>query len=476
MGANTSKGASGNTKKSNSPSRPSRQSKYDDLVDLGAVFPNGLYTATEQDYDPRIVRNLIMARKIAPFYKGLSDAPETVTESESAATTTATATMTTQTSLSPPTLPLPQSSTSLSTISANNKPQVRPRSASFSKTMKDNNTNSTSYDPYLERKKAYADKMKQREKMLYNDAVECPICFLYYPANINYSRCCDQPICTECFVQIHRPIETPSVPATCPFCMQENYGVLYEPPLWSEKVQNRPRSSSHSTVSGTRHTTSGIGESNAPRRESVSHKSPDVVLVDHVRPNWNKATPPLPHAARAASRRNSASAGTGGGRGRNNHHTSTSSGSSSSSSSNGNSNNHHRRGRNNLLRVAGVGSLLTRSGRSASSAAATEYNQFLSNMRDANMDLEDWMVMEAIRLSLAEQEEQERKEAMKKQKSATDGGSSTAMEANSTKTRPTLPEIASSSASTPVHLYDQNPNSNNNSDNSNSSSNSNTAT
>jgi ribosome recycling factor len=33
-----------------------------------------------------------------------------------------------------------------------------------------------------------------------------------------------------------------------------------------------------------------------------------------------------------------------------------------------------------------------------------------------NMDLEDWMVMEAIRLSLAEQEEKDRQEALKKSK------------------------------------------------------------
>lgn len=59
---------------------------------------------------------------------------------------------------------------------------------------------------------------------------------------------------------------------------------------------------------------------------------------------------------------------------------------------------------------------MTRPGRSASSAAATEYNQHLNNMRDVNMDLEDWMVMEAIRLSLAEQEENDRKEAIKKSK------------------------------------------------------------
>ncbi|KAG1451680.1 hypothetical protein G6F56_008021 [Rhizopus delemar] len=333
MGANASK-STGRLNKS-TVCKP----KMEDTVDLGAVFPNGLYPTTEQDYDPRAVRSLIVARKISPFYKGLPDAPEPMTD--------------TKLSLSPPTPPLPD----------RGSPANRPRSASTSRM----------HDPYAEKQRAYMEKMKKIEQTLYDDAVECPICFLYYPPNINYSRCCDQPICTECFVQIHRPIETPSIPATCPFCMQENYGITYEAPSWSEKFQARARSGSHSTMVGTRHTTSGVS-SEINRRECVSHKDPDVVLVDHIRPNWDKTTTPPPTStSRPVSRRNSASAGS-----------------------------------RNFLRAAG---LLTRPGRSASSAAATEYNQFLSNIRDVNMDLEDWMVMEAIRLSLAEQEEHERKEA-----------------------------------------------------------------
>ncbi|GAA5810393.1 hypothetical protein MFLAVUS_003814 [Mucor flavus] len=401
MGANASKSSE---KSSKNPSRIPQQ-KIEDLVDLGAVFPNGLYTTTtEQDYDARAVKKLIISRKIAPFYKGLEDAPETVT-----------ATIPPPPKLSPP---LPKSSSSMSTISFESPPQKsqkrptivnRPRSASTS-SRKD-----PTYDPFLERKRICLEKMKQREKMLYNDAVECPICFLYYPANINFSRCCDQPICTECFVQIHRPLETPSLPATCPFCMEDNYGVIYETPSWSEKFQARSRSGSHSTVSGTRHTTSGVSE-DGPRRESVSHNNPDVVLVDHVRPNWKNLIPPTSNNVRTVSRRNSASAGT-------------------SSRSN-----------NNLLRVAGggVSSLLTRSGRSASSAAATEYNQYLTNMRDGNMDLEDWMVMEAIRLSLAEQEENERKEALKKSKQLEAEKKSTA-EQNSSAPEPSTQDGPSSS-------------------------------
>ena len=58
----------------------------------------------------------------------------------------------------------------------------------------------------------------------------------YYPPNINHSRCCDQAICTECFVQIKRVEPTTthlvSEPAACPYCVQENFGIVYTPPPW----------------------------------------------------------------------------------------------------------------------------------------------------------------------------------------------------------------------------------------------------
>lgn len=99
------------------------------------------------------------------YLLGLEDAPETVTA-------------TPPQTLSPP---LPKSSSSMSTISFDSLPKQsqkrptivnRPRSASAS-SRKD-----PTYDPLLERKKICLEKMKQREKILYNDAVECPICFL----------------------------------------------------------------------------------------------------------------------------------------------------------------------------------------------------------------------------------------------------------------------------------------------------------
>jgi len=64
----------------------------------------------------------------------------------------------------------------------------------------------------------------------------------FYPPNINRSRCCDQAICTECFVQIKRSEPTTthlvSEPAACPYCVQENFGIIYTPPPWRAGVGN----------------------------------------------------------------------------------------------------------------------------------------------------------------------------------------------------------------------------------------------
>lgn len=53
---------------------------------------------------------------------------------------------------------------------------------------------------------------------------ECPICFLYYPT-LNRSRCCMKSICTECFLQMKNPNSTR--PTQCPFCKTSNYAVEY---------------------------------------------------------------------------------------------------------------------------------------------------------------------------------------------------------------------------------------------------------
>ncbi|KAG0165834.1 SNF1-interacting protein [Apophysomyces sp. BC1034] len=287
MGANTSK---------NNGHVNHTQRRVDEQVDFGSTLPNGLYPSAEKDFDLRSVRRLIVQRKLAPFYKGQHDPPQSVECS-------------------------PMSSTLQSGHCT------------------DRSCHESNMEP------------AKRKQQLFSEAVECPICFLYYPANMNFSRCCDQPICTECFVQIKRSAETPLVPATCPFCVQDNFGVVYQQPEWGDTVDHHR---------GARHTTSGLSDS-VKKRKSISHNSPNVVLVDHVRPDWQiKASNIIRSRA--------------------------------------NSSGPHIRAHPTFGRT----------GRSASLVAANDYNEYLSTMRGVNMDLEEWMVIEAIRQSLVEQEERER--------------------------------------------------------------------
>lgn len=67
MGANGSKDASS---RSSSLQSIHLKNKPQDLVDFGTVFPNGLYSTTPQDFDTRKLRQLILTRKISPFYTG----------------------------------------------------------------------------------------------------------------------------------------------------------------------------------------------------------------------------------------------------------------------------------------------------------------------------------------------------------------------------------------------------------------------
>ncbi|KAL6839669.1 hypothetical protein ACP4OV_030608 [Aristida adscensionis] len=65
------------------------------------------------------------------------------------------------------------------------------------------------------------------------DLDECPICFLFYPS-LNRSKCCAKGICTECFLQMKsptscRPTHCPltSITIRCPYCKMFNYAVEY---------------------------------------------------------------------------------------------------------------------------------------------------------------------------------------------------------------------------------------------------------
>lgn len=144
---------------------------------------------------------------------------------------------------------------------------------------------------------------------LYSNALECPICFLYYPSNLNISRCCLQPICTECFVQIKRldphpphddalnqpngdslPHTLISEPASCPYCAMTDFGVIYDLPndlstgingKCSPSEYRRPDVDSNSTHSDVQPTP-------RPRRKSMAATDPGIVTVDMIRPDWEQ--------------------------------------------------------------------------------------------------------------------------------------------------------------------------------------------
>lgn len=146
---------------------------------------------------------------------------------------------------------------------------------------------------------------KQDQAKLYKErALECPICFLYYPPNMVHTRCCDQPICTECFLQIKRAEPTPthleSEPAACPFCMEPNFGCIYEKPTPTRPTVQQINSGN----SGSSEEAVPAPKSPKPRRKSFAHTEKEVVTTDMLHPDWEakleamKAT-----VARRANRR-----------------------------------------------------------------------------------------------------------------------------------------------------------------------------
>ncbi|KAI6022707.1 hypothetical protein EDC04DRAFT_2727899 [Pisolithus marmoratus] len=247
------------------------------------------------------------------------------------------------------------------------------------------------------------------EAALYRGAVECPICFLYYPSNINHSRCCDQAICTECFVQIKRTEPTTthlvSEPAACPYCVQDNFGIVYIPPPWRAGIGSEGMTPPSWADSPRGYHPPGTGSSSAQkrRRKSFGHDSPEVVTTDHIRPDWETKLATVRAAvARRANRRivmrqvgdRLIPVGVTSGR----VHTLP----SSDGADNGESEN-----------TSGTGSRRRRGGRAN---APSDITQLLGHIGLGGQDLEELMVMEAMRLSLLEHEEQQRREEEKKRK------------------------------------------------------------
>ncbi|EEH44130.1 uncharacterized protein PADG_00419 [Paracoccidioides brasiliensis Pb18] len=305
------------------------------------------------------------------------------------------------------------------------------------------------------------------EAYLYKSPTECPICFLYYPPYLNRTRCCDQTMCSECFVQIKRAdphpperrrrsqnvqpsqtaeplfqiphlhstsappatqipqipqqdVQLVSQPAACPFCVQPDFGVTYSPPPFRRGLSYIPGHSLNNILTTPASSSSSVasGNANSPsvptrhRATSLSANSPFVITTDKIRPDWaqklqtaraqiarRSAAATALHTAAYLSRNTNDSRGTGSNRRRMFRRTTG-------------------HGSDNTTNQTGSVALLTErrastTGRENESPANSIINvaPARASTRRSRMDeLEEMMMMEAIRLSLASEEERRRKE------------------------------------------------------------------
>ncbi|KAI9823068.1 MAG: SNF1-interacting protein, partial [Thelocarpon impressellum] len=353
------------------------RSMRDESVDGGYLVTQGVYTGSE-DFDKAVVRQLMIERRVAPFFKGLNEHSGSWTDQQLVAASrglpipaagedvpgpSASLPLASEPgsdALAIPIVPSPTSHASWSPVTSNfassqplpvatppplpsSSSPFRPRSKTVA-TLTSLSRHGSQADitpsevhlsppPQLDGRPVAA--------FLYRDASECPICFLYYPPYLNKTRCCDQPICSECFVQIKRPDPHPpehadpasaaaaagappraepdgtlvSEPAGCPFCVQPQFGITYEPPpfrsglAYANQAQPHLMARTGSGMSTSSSVSDGSAGALSPglgarrRTTSLSANDGSVITTDRIRPDWAHR---LANAKAQAARRSAA--------------------------------------------------------------------------------------------------------------------------------------------------------------------------
>ncbi|KAK3375925.1 hypothetical protein B0T24DRAFT_209471 [Lasiosphaeria ovina] len=351
------------------------RSMKEEHVDGGYLVTMGTYTGPE-DFNKAVVRQLQIERKVAPFWRGLNDVDDQWTEPQIIAAARGLPVPAADETPPDDLIPRPLSPESPAESSQNLNNLTVPmggRTQSLTSEHSVSNAGSglpspissqpqRTGSPFKPRGKALAAVLggssrngstteimpreinlprdpfvngQPLEVFLYKEATECPICFLSYPPYLNHTRCCDQPICSECFVQIKRPdphfpeghnendhSSNPeeaagllvSEPACCPYCTQPEFGVTYEPPPFRRGLaytippstlgtMNTAMSSSSSLNSATLSPNLGSSNSGGRRRtQSLSANASNVILTDRIRPEWaTKLQAARAHQARRAA-------------------------------------------------------------------------------------------------------------------------------------------------------------------------------
>ncbi|KAH1705186.1 SNF1-interacting protein [Aspergillus fumigatus] len=474
------------------------RSMREEHVDGGYLVTQGVYVGTE-DFNKAVTRQLMIERRLAPFWRGLNDLSESWTEHQLMAAARG--------------LPIPPPDEIPPELEYKNPPKlsgdgkepsiqhlmvpITSRSQSYGSEASQSSTpahslpapvspiaSGTSTSPlFRSRAKTLASLTTSKlgsqsdstpkeihlpedpfvngqpiEAYLYKDATECPICFLYYPPYLNRTRCCDQPICSECFVQIKRPDPHPpehgeaepnaaaaegdrrdnqdcqlvSEPAACPFCVQPEFGVTYTPPPFRRGLVYATDPTLRPNFTSPMSSTSSLASANASpgtgrrRATSLSANDPAVITTDRVRPDWAQK---LANARAHAARRSAAATAL---------HTAAY---LMNSTASGNESRNFSLGRRGVMRRTGQSETPSASSRSGSPAlqalafltdrrtpghdtdSAEEGTGNLAPPRNSSRrnridDLEEMMMMEAIRLSLASEEERRNKAEKEARKEA----------------------------------------------------------
>ncbi|KAL5628447.1 hypothetical protein BROUX41_003195 [Berkeleyomyces rouxiae] len=433
-------------------------------VDGGYLVTVGTYVGPE-DFSKPVVRQLIIERRIAPFWRGLNDINESWTDAQLVAAVRGQPIPDTDAPL-PPDLLNPEAAaaeaassdhTSWLTVPASllqsvSSEQSSARDAQASSSNSGHHSGLRPYSSHFRTRKSLAAAIglsssrnnssseisippeahlpvdpfvggKPLEVCLYRDAGECPICFLSYPKYLNHTRCCDQPICSECFVQIKRPDpslpanhpgeggETPATegqrpemlvmkPTQCPYCQQPDFGVTYDPPPFRRGIIYETPVSNLGVAGMGSH--SSINSSNSPsaisrrRAQSLSANDPLVVSSDRLRPEWEAKLSTLrAHEARrsaaATALHNAAFLRDSQGRNRT-----------------GN--------RRELIESSRQASITPEQAASAYSRTSSNHQSVYSHPATID-DLDDMMMAQALRLSILSEEQRRRKAEKEIQKS-----------------------------------------------------------
>lgn len=301
--------------------------KFDQSVDGGYLAPFGTYKSN-LDFNVDLVRELIISRRLAPFYTPLQDFDENWSDEELII-------IVKQLTLHLIEGAYEEEEDDIDDHKIHRSLNFYKRQEAkmkFKKLVEDvKQMQKNEEDRYLTVKAEDPNNANLPSDdlilRLYRDAVECPICFVFHPNNLNLSRCCLQPICTECFVQIkrldpHPPHDDPSEgadelphtiisePANCPYCAMSNFGVIFDKTLdfstgigaMNPQDYKRPEPDDLAISS---HSSEDHMVTERKRRASVPANSSRVITTDYIRPDWesklSSARSKLARKAAAAS-------------------------------------------------------------------------------------------------------------------------------------------------------------------------------